>query len=851
MRPIRLDLKGFTAFREEQVVDFSPLELFAISGPTGAGKSSILDAITYALYGKVERVGNECGQLISQGLPAMAVTFEFGCGAERYRVTRRTSRMAPTKVMLERFDGADWVAEAGQVRDVGAKIETIVGLGYDGFTRAVLLPQGKFDQFLGGDANVRRRLLTDLLGLELFERMSKMANARFADAAATRRTKQEFLVTTYAHVTDEAIAAQREAAEEARERERRIGAARKRVGEIVKRADALRSSADQFGALAREADGIARACTAHSERLRSLGRDADNAETLWKERGAAAATAKKAEERARSEHDRTAAKLGKAADMVAARGKAEQLEALRAHAGDARVALEKAEGAEPARRADSVRMQAEAKAAEMSEARAKAAVEEARASLDALRHDEALAAVAHGLRKGDPCPVCGGLLRKLPQAPAAASLRTAVGTVRSAEKDLEAARRNSANLALKAAAAANAATQALQEVKRTRDEIGREETHATALERDLSTVLGPRLPADIAAVLTGRIDRLAALNGEADAARDTRFAADASAAEAKFSLEQVRGSVATQVAAIPVAQTAGLLERTAQAVPDAKLPPFALDLDVAEGATRLAERAAAVGAGLVKIAAELRRLAEERLASEPEMLRDALDATDGLVPAMSSLDALANAIELAARTATSDVATSETRAKDLADALARKQALGDEIALLGRRADALRAIGRDLQQNAIVAFLQAQALRGLAREGGARLRELSDNRYELRHERDEFYVADLWNGEEQRSVKTLSGGETFLASLALALSLSGQISALSSGARASLDSLFLDEGFGSLDSEAVDLVIRGLERLRSDGRMIGVITHVREITDRLPRIEVHKTLTGSRLEVVP
>src|SRR2546428_7562646 len=178
MRPLKLSLKGFTAFREEQSIDFSQLDLFAIAGPTGAGKSSILDAITYALYGQVERVTKECAQLISQGLPAMAVQFEFACGNERYRIARRTYRHSPTDVVLERFADGEWRSEAGKVREVSAQIEEIIGLDYDGFTRAVLLPQGKFDQFLSGDASARRRILTDLLGLQPFDRMPSIPRKR-------------------------------------------------------------------------------------------------------------------------------------------------------------------------------------------------------------------------------------------------------------------------------------------------------------------------------------------------------------------------------------------------------------------------------------------------------------------------------------------------------------------------------------------------------------------------------------------------------------------------------------------------------------------------------------------------
>src|SRR3989337_3008958 len=100
MRPMPLSVKGFTAFRDEQTIDFSGLDVFAIAGPTGAGKSSILDAMTYALYGKVERVNNECAQLISLGLTAMAVQFEFSCAPDEYQITRRTSRKTGTDVVM-------------------------------------------------------------------------------------------------------------------------------------------------------------------------------------------------------------------------------------------------------------------------------------------------------------------------------------------------------------------------------------------------------------------------------------------------------------------------------------------------------------------------------------------------------------------------------------------------------------------------------------------------------------------------------------------------------------------------------------------------------------------------------
>src|SRR5580693_6545298 len=88
MRPIRLELKGFTAFREKCEVDFSKFDLFAITGQTGAGKTSLLDAMTYALYGKTTRLNKAGRDLVSQGANSMSVLLHFRVGGNEYRVLR-------------------------------------------------------------------------------------------------------------------------------------------------------------------------------------------------------------------------------------------------------------------------------------------------------------------------------------------------------------------------------------------------------------------------------------------------------------------------------------------------------------------------------------------------------------------------------------------------------------------------------------------------------------------------------------------------------------------------------------------------------------------------------------------
>ena len=104
-------------------------------------------------------------------------------------------------------------------------------------------------------------------------------------------------------------------------------------------------------------------------------------------------------------------------------------------------------------------------------------------------------------------------------------------------------------------------------------------------------------------------------------------------------------------------------------------------------------------------------------------------------------------------------------------------------------------------------------------------------------------MVDHWNADEVRSVKTLSGGESFLASLALALALAERLASFSVEGKAQqrLESLFLDEGFGSLDRETLDVVVQGIEALHGGQRMVGVVTHIPELAERMPaRVEVAK-----------
>jgi exonuclease SbcC len=150
-------------------------------------------------------------------------------------------------------------------------------------------------------------------------------------------------------------------------------------------------------------------------------------------------------------------------------------------------------------------------------------------------------------------------------------------------------------------------------------------------------------------------------------------------------------------------------------------------------------------------------------------------------------------------------------------------------------------LGQLLRADRFPEWLVAEALAVLTVDASEILRELTGNQYSLAVGDKEFVVIDHANADEPRPARTLSGGETFQASLALALALSRQIRNLAAEGAPRLDAIFLDEGFGTLDPETLDVVAATIENLGQSGRMVGVVTHVGELAARVPvRFEVSK-----------
>ncbi|WP_280194831.1 SbcC/MukB-like Walker B domain-containing protein, partial [Nocardia farcinica] len=258
-------------------------------------------------------------------------------------------------------------------------------------------------------------------------------------------------------------------------------------------------------------------------------------------------------------------------------------------------------------------------------------------------------------------------------------------------------------------------------------------------------------------------------------------------------------------------------------------------------------------------AADRARAAAEAVLAEPEIQAAAAAEPGDLVAveqALTQAQQRSNAAVAAKAEAGRRVQLLEELGTQLwteVDRLAPLQRAHDE---LDRLADVVAGRGENNRRMSLRSYVLAARLEEVALAGSVRLRRMSGGRYEFVHSDKAgprgrrgglgLDIRDDYTGAV-RPAKTLSGGETFMASLALALGLADTVAAESGGVV--LDTLFIDEGFGSLDADTLDAVMGVLDELRAGGRVVGIVSHVDEMRQRIPsRLHVIRGRDGSRLE---
>ena len=905
MKPLKLTLSAFGPYAGQVDIELERLGgrgLYLITGDTGAGKTTIFDAITFALYGEPSGSSREAGMLRSKyaapGTPTF-VEMEFLCREKRYTVRRNPEYERPRSrgegVTVQRADAAlyypDGRPPVTKTREVTQAVKELIGLDRSQFCQIAMIAQGDFLKLLLAKTEERSRIFREIFNTRPYQLFQDQVRAEAAalkqQAEEAQRSAAQYLRgVSWDGDSPEGMELQRmqagsgpvsaeEAAglierllqrdEEARERkqqrlarvETHLEIVSKRLGQAEARAKAraemarlravlaekepllerLREAWEQAQRQAPEGEALAVRIGTESQKLAAYEeRDGilkrkealEKAAAVWKEG---------LEQRRLQLEDRT---------RRLANGKAEL-----ASLADVGTRLAELEGQKKellaGQEALSVLLNS-LKTSEELAASQKEAQERYRAAADRCQqikaqfsrmerafYDEQAGLLAGELREGEPCPVCGS--RSHPDPAALTGAAPSKAELDACKAEAEACEQLSARLSTEAG------------IRR-----GKAENARLAAGEQAKRLLGcPLAEAGAAAGERGR-----------EIAAQLRETEDGLAAVRKKAVQKQKLEKA-------IPQEEALHEKWAREIQDGEKRL----LSAAAEAEGLAQQAARLTASLSwesRAAAEanIRRLKEEKAALE-ERLKSAQTALEGCSKTVEESRAAVSALEKqdadgedldrdallqergklleeknALREALDAVQVRISANRGAMDAL-RRQGVG--LAELEKRWGWVRALsdtvnGRISGKDRVMleTYIQMRYFDRITARANIRLMEMTGGQYELkrREEADnrqsqsglELDVIDHYNGTE-RSVKTLSGGESFQASLSLALGLADEIQSAAGGIR--LDTMFVDEGFGSLDEDALNQAVSALNGLAEGNRLVGIISHVAELKTRIEK----------------
>ncbi|MCV7528429.1 AAA family ATPase [Micrococcus luteus] len=685
-----------------------------------------------------------------------------------------------------------------------------------------------------------------------------LAAAQRATAAADAAgTASETVTEALAHVEDEPTAAAWLAAARA-DGAADAPASRQALGEAERAAEAVARAVQdraRMGELEQEA-------AAAAERRAEIGRDRAALVESRPEREAAVAAHRAAVERG-TERLGAREAVDRAVSEAAARRTA------------AEAAAARAVEAETAARAHR----------EAKERRREAA--ERHVGLLRARYEQAASELAERLVPGEPCAVCGS-----PEHPAPAA--TADTTVTEADvRDAEQARTAADRAATDAETALRAAEQTLRTAREAaaglapeaaREALERAEAERAALDQAAKDLAADRRRLTAAEkTLAGADETAAALAAEDGRLAEAAAHRAARLTELRDAVEAARGDAETLdarrdqvtaarrvLAALAAAQdedarARAVADETGQALTAALAEQRFDDVDAARAARLEETEAAARTAAVQEWDAERARLAELE-ASEPVRRGRALaeagveppteEQTRAAAEALAAAEAASSSRATAVGRLDSLVATVRRQSAALTEVLERSAGLIAEHTRVRGLLDLVRGGGENLLKMPLTSYVLAGRLEEVAAAATERLLAMTDQRYSIEYSDAvggrgnkglELVIRDHYV-DETRHPATLSGGETFMASLALALGLADTVQAEAGGIE--LDTLFVDEGFGSLDADTLDDVLDVVDTLRTGGRTVGLVSHVERMRQEIGvRLEVRKDRRGSSLAV--
>ncbi len=815
MRPIELTLSGFRSYSGTATFGFEGRHLVGVVGPIGSGKSSLLDAVAFALYGKTPRVGRDVKGLINQRRDEARVALTFSVDGQRWKVVRAMRRKGASAHALYRVEGGEEHEEADREKDVAERIEALLGLDWDGFRRSVMLAQNQFAGFLEATPGEKDGVLKGVFGFERLDAMRAAARRRL-DAAAAE------------------LAALTRLRAQAEQDRRDLEAAVAEHAAAAGRAEALAALADEVAA-ADEAGREAKTRRAGGGVGRGPGGGPRREDPTGGEGRVGAGG---------GDHRRRRGPGGGAAGAGGGGGGGAGRRGVwprrwRLPAGGRLWTRPPDWWPGPGRRSRRRRRRPGApgrqkrrpggrrasrpgrpRGATLPRRRGRRQPRRGRRPRPNARRPRQPSTKPTGAKRRSPCapawrwalacPVCEQPVTALPRGRKAADAAKA----QRALDEAEAAERAARSRVVAAESALAAAREAAEGAGRDEARAGRE----AAAAREEAAVAAARHQAtrERLTVLLGQGDPAALLAGR----RSGVAAAEQAAAAARAAAEEAGR------------RRAALQERGREA--EAGLQALATDLAAVAGGLGAEVAAGPDPAGLRAALQGLRAFCEGALSRVEAQKKEALARREAAAARRAALlagaglaaDADAAAALIAARAAVARLAGGIEVLQGRLSELGRLEE--EEQETIARHA-LLTVLHDDLAPAKFQKYVLDERRRALAALGSEQFEALSGGRYRFSDD-GEFAVVDLTAAETVRPAASLSGGETFLASLGLALALAEMVSR--EGGR--LDAFFLDEGFGSLDPEHLDLAMEGVERLVAGAdRLVVVVSHVPAMRERI------------------
>lgn len=873
MRPERLRISAFGPYAGEEDMDFSVLEnhtLFLICGPTGAGKSTILDAMCYALYGKTSGAVRSGEDLRSNYVGydrKTYVEFDFAIGDRHYRIYR-----SPTQ-LLERQKGdrskpvehkgkADFyeIDEEGREKahitskGVDSAVEKLLGVGLEQFRQIILLPQGDFRKLLLADSSDRQKIMEQLFqtGIYLaFEKKLQEETQKLKTEYSRGELQRTTLLETCRSESEEELEKQAEINEKVlKEKETEFMQADKEQQVFLRAYDEANVLHGAFLRLETAETALKRMeekrkkkeeLRGHIKMIRaaqSVTKEWSEAVNAKKQQRTAAETLEKAaadlpvKEKAKAEAEQALAlfekEKPKQKERIEMKGKLEQYRNPSRSYGTAKREAERLAGIYAVKQKEAERLREQVSAAE------KKAAEDKKNWLSRNRifMEGQAFVLAEKLTDGQPCPVCGSLSHP---APAVA------GEDRITEKDVKDAERQM-HLSEDAEKKNRREAEAYQakELAAAKESVDKAMTVLSELEKNLPAAYRDSLALE--KEIKDLETRISSFEKSLEQAEEKQKNAETiyqALKEQKELLEKQAGEFLkvseekNRILKIKVAE-AGFTDwfecsQYMKEVP--QLEAYENDLKIYDQSVHVEEE---------KIKGEKEKTAGK---TKPDMN----DWNEKRLKLLENMKRFA-----------AEKAEKETELKKQKETLKKLRQLKETQKEIGEKYSLVAhlweiAQGKETGIN-LERFVLGALLDAVTEKANLRLMEMSGNRYELLRKRGERSDGrkkagldlEVFDGNTGRArpAATLSGGETFLASLSLALGLADVVQEYAGGVH--LDAMFIDEGFGSLDSESLDLAMKTLQELKGQNRLIGLISHVGGLEERIPaKLRVTKTQTGS------